>query len=282
MMRHSGLKEIFATALGWVYYFTFYLALSVVGVTLIQALMKKVDWRLGFPVFVKWEILFMVFSLIAALFLHVYKYGIQRFIRLGSLFRTFVIYFFAYTLAFSGGAILIHLIPFARVDVPGIESSIAFVIVLITVLRINPQRNFNDPDGPVLHSPVSDFVKDQIKSFGFFNSGVDFPEVWGAPVFAAADGEVVMCWPYKNDGNMIKIAHNKQFSTVYTHLSDINVKYGQQVKKGDVIGYVGNTGHSFEPHLHFEVRYKNRVVDPVHYVEELKSKAQKRSEKKNK
>jgi murein DD-endopeptidase MepM/ murein hydrolase activator NlpD len=66
-------------------------------------------------------------------------------------------------------------------------------------------------------------------------------------------------------GKMVEIDHGFGYRTRYAHMHDFAVKRGQQVKRGDLIGYVGNTGLSTAPHLHYEVFINNQRVDPVHY-----------------
>ena len=95
-------------------------------------------------------------------------------------------------------------------------------------------------------------------------------------VKAYADGKVVLVVTGKcNDrsstgansyGNYIQIDHGNGFSTLYAHLSKVNVKAGDNIKKGDFIGEMGNTGNSTGLHLHFEVRKNNYVIDPTNYI----------------
>lgn len=89
--------------------------------------------------------------------------------------------------------------------------------------------------------------------------------VYGAPIIAAADG-IVFCAITSGDGGgyglHVQIDHGEGYSTLYAHMSVVNVSNGQHVKAGQVIGFVGNTGHSFGAHLHFETRFNNRPYDP--------------------
>ncbi|MCI4668382.1 MAG: M23/M56 family metallopeptidase [Bacteroidia bacterium] len=96
--------------------------------------------------------------------------------------------------------------------------------------------------------------------------GVDMVAPIGTPVYATGDGQVVVAKLYPNYGNKIVIDHGSGFSSLYAHLNGFNVKAGQQVKQGDVIGYVGNTGKSMGPHLHYEVRKDNIPVNPMSYI----------------
>ncbi len=96
--------------------------------------------------------------------------------------------------------------------------------------------------------------------------GVDYLVPEGTAVFATADG-VVKSLSEKNSshGKAIVIDHGNGYETSYSHLLDIRVKRGQTVKRGDIIALSGNSGLSFVPHLHYEVRYRDTRVDPVHY-----------------
>lgn len=92
--------------------------------------------------------------------------------------------------------------------------------------------------------------------------GVDLPYSTGTPVKAAFDGKVRASMYYKGYGNLIVIRHENGLETVYAHLSRRDVKTGDWVRSGEVIGLGGSTGHSTGPHLHFEVRYKGFAFDP--------------------
>ena len=100
-----------------------------------------------------------------------------------------------------------------------------------------------------------------------FHKGIDIAGNIGDNVFAAMDGEIT--YAEYNDGgygNLIIIKHEDNMSTYYGHLSEYKVKVGDKVKKGDIIGEVGNTGFSTGPHLHFELRVNNEPVDPTGYI----------------
>ena len=93
--------------------------------------------------------------------------------------------------------------------------------------------------------------------------GVDYAAPTGAPVISVADGVVVESGFSGGFGNMVTVQHNARQSTVYAHLSRINVRKGQTVKQGDSLGAVGSTGWATGPHLHFEFRINGRHVDPL-------------------
>lgn len=99
--------------------------------------------------------------------------------------------------------------------------------------------------------------------------GMDFTAPVGTPVYATGDGKVVEVSGSKNSrsgfGLVVKIDHGYGYETVYAHLNGFNVRQGQEVKRGDVIGFVGNSGGSTAPHLHYEVHRNGSAVNPQHY-----------------
>ncbi len=98
-----------------------------------------------------------------------------------------------------------------------------------------------------------------------FHEGMDFSSPIGTPVYATGDGTVTEAGWKSAYGNLVEINHGFNYTTRYAHLSAINVHPGQTVKRGDLIGKVGNTGKSTGPHLHYEVRYKGAPQNPVNY-----------------
>lgn len=98
-----------------------------------------------------------------------------------------------------------------------------------------------------------------------YHSGIDIAVPLGTPVKAAADGEVVYAGWNDGYGLVVFIWHNNSLETRYAHLSKIAVNKGQIVRAGDVIGYVGSTGKSTGPHLHFEVRNGGKAVNPLDF-----------------
>jgi murein DD-endopeptidase MepM/ murein hydrolase activator NlpD len=100
------------------------------------------------------------------------------------------------------------------------------------------------------------------------HNGVDLAAPRGTPVYATADGRVGMAQWYSSYGNYVQIEHGAQLQTRYGHLSSYTVSAGDMVRKGDLIGYVGSTGRSTGPHLHYEVRVAGDAVDPTPYMSE--------------
>ncbi len=100
-----------------------------------------------------------------------------------------------------------------------------------------------------------------------FHKGIDIAAPKGTPVYASASGKIICCEYKKNGyGNLIVIDHGDDLFTCYGHLNTINVKKGQIIKQGSKIGTVGSTGRSTGPHLHFEVRKGEQLIDPEQYL----------------
>jgi murein DD-endopeptidase MepM/ murein hydrolase activator NlpD len=96
--------------------------------------------------------------------------------------------------------------------------------------------------------------------------GIDFAASIGTPIYATADGTIAeVSVKFSGYGKMVEIEHGFGYRTRYAHMHDFAVRRGQTVKRGDLIGYVGNTGLSTAPHLHYEVFINGGQVDPVHY-----------------
>jgi murein DD-endopeptidase MepM/ murein hydrolase activator NlpD len=99
-----------------------------------------------------------------------------------------------------------------------------------------------------------------------FHYGMDFTAPSGTDVFSTGNGVVSDVLSSKRGlGNHIIIDHGFGYVTIYAHLERFNVRKGQKVKRGDIIGYVGSTGMSLAPHLHYEIKINGLNVDPVNY-----------------
>lgn len=99
-----------------------------------------------------------------------------------------------------------------------------------------------------------------------FHHGVDIATQLGNKVMATANGTVLVAEYRSYYGNLIVIDHGYEYATWYGHLASIAVKEGQRVKRGQVIGYVGSTGRSNAPHLHYEVRFMRKPVNPMKFM----------------
>ena len=99
------------------------------------------------------------------------------------------------------------------------------------------------------------------------HKGVDLPAPVGTPIHATADGIVSRADWFSSYGLYVSLEHGGNIETRYGHMSRLNVAAGQEVHKGDIIGYVGTTGRSTGPHLHYEVRIAGEAVNPVPYMQ---------------
>jgi murein DD-endopeptidase MepM/ murein hydrolase activator NlpD len=95
---------------------------------------------------------------------------------------------------------------------------------------------------------------------------MDIAAQTGTPVMSPADGVVTKAGFGTGYGNLVEISHGYGIRTIFAHNSRLNVKAGQRVKRGDVIAYVGDSGSSTGPHLHYEVRVNNLPVNPARYM----------------
>jgi murein DD-endopeptidase MepM/ murein hydrolase activator NlpD len=107
---------------------------------------------------------------------------------------------------------------------------------------------------------------DPFNGEGAFHSGVDIGSTYGHPIVAPADGVVTFTDLMGGYGKAIIINHGNGISTRYGHLSGFSVTIGQSVHRGDVIGFVGDSGRSTGPHLHYEVRINDTPVNPYKYL----------------
>ncbi len=158
------------------------------------------------------------------------------------------------------------------------------------IRKIALENNIKNPDkifkGQVLHidgligatnerfiSPLKGYISSK---FGIrldpfthemhFHSGVDIAAPKGTPVHAAMSGRVIFSGYQKGYGNIVILKHKNNLITKYAHNSKLLVKKGDYVKQGDTISLVGSTGRSTGPHLHFEVRIKNKAVNPLNFI----------------
>lgn len=99
-----------------------------------------------------------------------------------------------------------------------------------------------------------------------FHEGMDFTAPTGTPIYATGNGTIIRAdRKARGYGNHVRVDHGFGYVTLYAHMSEIAVKPGQQVLRGEIIGYVGNTGKSSGPHLHYEVHKNDRPVNPINF-----------------
>ncbi|MCF6140331.1 M23 family metallopeptidase [Flavobacterium sp. K77] len=129
---------------------------------------------------------------------------------------------------------------------------------------------------PAIQPVRNENLKHMASGFGYrtdpftkarkMHEGMDFTAKSGTPIYATGDGVVAKADNTASGyGNHIVIRHGFGYETLYAHLSKYNTRAGQRVKRGDVIGYVGSTGRSEAPHLHYEVHKDNKVVNPLNF-----------------
>lgn len=148
----------------------------------------------------------------------------------------------------------------SRLDAAAITSSVRMVMLtqIPSGSPVNDAR-ISSGYGKRVH-PVTGRVK--------FHRGQDFAVNTGTPVYAPADGVVQVTRPSnKGSGNFLRLQHSYGFTSSYSHLSKFAVKSGEFIQKGDLIGYSGNSGLSSGPHLHYEIRFVGRSLDPRPFVD---------------
>ena len=136
--------------------------------------------------------------------------------------------------------------------------------VKMDIDRIRHIPSIRPVDGGFLNSSFG-YRQDPIDKVRRFHQGQDITVPSGTPVFSPADGIIKRAYYIGGFGNHIKIKHANGYSTIFAHLSNIDVKHGDKVNRGDVIGYTGNTGRSTAPHLHYEVHHNGTPKNPLDY-----------------
>ena len=132
---------------------------------------------------------------------------------------------------------------------------LASIPTILPVSLKNKKTRFSSSFGYRIH-PIYKTVK--------LHAGMDFSAV-GTPIYATGNGKIVYAEIHQGYGKCVLIDHGFNYQTLYAHMSAYNVKAGQKVKRGDIIGYMGNTGMSTGPHLHYEVKKNGLPVNPINY-----------------
>ena len=175
-----------------------------------------------------------------------------------------------------------YLLPEDQIDVDAIIDDINYVNRLINLERISyneiAEKVDSDQDAilayPAIH-PVESGNDHLSSNYGYrrdpfsqkfkFHDGHDYSARIGTDVHSTANGRVKKSKYWGSFGNYIEIDHGNGYITAYGHLSNRSVKAGDKVFRGQKVGEVGNTGRSTAPHLHYEVQYKNKAVDPSQF-----------------
>lgn len=142
--------------------------------------------------------------------------------------------------------------------------------ILSAIESENYRRDVTPSQWPTAGGEITSYFGGRPNPFGGYegvwHSGIDIGNYYGAPVYAAAAGYVQQSGWYGGYGRYIRISHDFGLQTAYAHMSSLAVSAGSYVKKGQIIGYVGSSGYSTGPHLHFEVLKHGRQVNPLNYI----------------
>ena len=144
------------------------------------------------------------------------------------------------------------------------------------ILKLAKEKNSLLAAIPAIQPVRNENLKQMASGFGYrndpftkvrkFHEGMDFSAKTGTPIYATGDGVVDRADNAASGyGNHIVIRHGFGYETLYGHLSKYNCKAGEKIKRGDIIGYVGSTGRSEAPHLHYEVHKNGKVVNPLNF-----------------
>ena len=178
-----------------------------------------------------------------------------------------------------------YLLP-ENIDLNGIDENLNFLLRSINLEKFSYteiEEKISIDKDKILHYPaIYPISKNDSRfssGFGYrydpftkkrkLHEGHDFSAEVGTDVIATADGIVSSSRYYGSFGNYIEIDHGNGFATYYGHLSKRAVKKGDYIERGQYIGKVGNTGRSTAPHLHYEIRYNNKKLDPTNFYFDL-------------
>ncbi|GEC77564.1 M23 family metallopeptidase [Flavobacterium aquatile] len=161
--------------------------------------------------------------------------------------------------------------------VDGISKALAFQSKsLDEILKLAKAKDKLLSAVPAIQPVKNEDLRHMASGFGYrtdpftkakkMHEGMDFTAKTGTPIYATGDGVVKKADnSLSGYGNHIEISHGFGYLTLYAHLSKYKVRPGQRVKRGDIIGYVGSTGRSQAPHLHYEVHKDGKVVNPINF-----------------
>lgn len=162
----------------------------------------------------------------------------------------------------------------ARQKVPALEETLDRAVkpALEETLAAEAERRNSFPDGLPLDGPLNISSEFGLRSNPFggrnfeLHSGIDFTGPVGQPILATADGVVEKSERGRGYGLYVRIDHGFGHDTLYAHLSELKVEVGDEVRRGEVIGSLGNTGRSTGPHLHYSVYRNDEAVNPRYYL----------------
>ena len=142
-------------------------------------------------------------------------------------------------------------------------------------LQLGAYRSFspNTPSNLLLDKPVNGPLSSKFGVRRFFNgeernphAGLDFAVPTGTPIKTPAGGKVILTGDYFFNGNTVFVDHGQGFISMFCHMSKIDVKVGQQLARGEVVGKVGSTGRATGPHLHWNISLNETRVDPAIFI----------------
>jgi murein DD-endopeptidase MepM/ murein hydrolase activator NlpD len=151
-----------------------------------------------------------------------------------------------------------------------LQKSVEKIDEIKDYLRIQKDQYLATPKGYPAEGNISSrfgYRESPFTGIRTFHSGVDISASPGTPVWATADGVVSHSGWTQYSGYLVAIEHGCGFSTIYAHNKKNAVKVGQRVKRGDIIGYVGSSGKSTGPHVHYEVWEKGKSVNPQKFLQ---------------
>ncbi|MGG6240119.1 M23 family metallopeptidase [Nodosilinea sp. AN01ver1] len=162
----------------------------------------------------------------------------------------------------------------ARQQLPGLEQMLAIAVkpALEQTLESEAEQAAAFPSGKPIAgtAKVSSEFGLRPNPFGArsyeMHEGLDFSGPVGKPILATAEGVVVRADYNGGYGNHVRIDHGYNYETLYAHMSKIEVKIGDRVRRGDVVGYLGSTGRSSGPHLHYSIYRNGQAVNPRYYL----------------
>ena len=157
-----------------------------------------------------------------------------------------------------------------RLKIPGASRPVPVSLITPRTVEVHPSRTSKPPPAvskqllwPVVGGTVTSGFGQRGRSF---HDGIDISAPAGADVLAAEDGEVIYSDSLRGYGNCIIVRHIEGLATVYAHNQRNGVREGQRVRRGEVIGQVGDSGRTTGSNLHFEIRQDNVAHDPLYYL----------------
>jgi murein DD-endopeptidase MepM/ murein hydrolase activator NlpD len=162
----------------------------------------------------------------------------------------------------------------AKEKMPGLEATLDSAVkpALEETLEAEAKEKAAFPNGKPIAGKTEVSSEFGLRSNPFggrgyeMHEGIDFKGPVGKPILATADGVVVKAEYNGGYGKHVRVDHGYNYETLYAHLSEVDVRIGDRVKRGDVVGVLGNTGRSSGPHLHYGIYRNGQAVNPRYYL----------------